>query len=363
MYRRSLLIAGLAAGLAGLPSVAAPASAADFAGKNITFIIPFGVGGGSDVWGRFVANFLQRHLAGKPAVVVKNQPGGGSVGGANFFAATAKPDGLTILGTSGSTQFPYLLGEPRVKYEYKDWKLILAGPTGGVAYIAAKSGLKSLKDIAAIKKTKLFYASQGVTSLDLVPLLGFRLLGLEVQHVTGFPGRGEGRLAFERGEATIDYQTTSAYLRSSMPLVKKGEAVALFSWGVLDANGKLIRDPNFPDLPHFEEAYEIVHGKKPSGLEWDAMRAFLISGFPAQKLLLLPKDTPDDIVATYRAAVRAMTKDPEYLAKRDQTIGEYEQVTDKVGEALFKSATTISPEARKWVREFLAENYKVNFNK
>ena len=147
-----------------------------------------------------------------------------------------------------------------------------------------------------------------------------------------------------------------------MPLVKKGEAVPLFSWGILDANGNLARDPNFPDLPHFEEAYEIVHGKKPSGVEWDAMRAFLIAGFPAQKLLLLPKGTPDDIVETYRAAVRAMTKDPEYLAKRDQTIGEYEQVTDKAGEKLFQDATTISPEARAWVREFLAKTYQVDFN-
>ncbi len=362
MDRRRFLAAGIAAtGLAGLGT--GTSHAADFAGKTITFVIPFGVAGGSDVWGRFVATYLSKHLKGNPAVVVKNQPGGGSVAGANFFAAAAKPDGLTILGTSGSTQFPYLLGEARVKYDYKDWRLILAGPTGGVAYISAKTGLKSLKDIAGIRSQKLYYGSQGVTSLDLVPLLGFRLLGLEVQHVTGFPGRGEGRLAFERGEATIDYQTTSAYLRSSLPLVKKGEAVALFSWGVLDANGNLARDPNFPDLPHFEEAYEIVHGKKPSGIEWEAMRAFLIAGFPAQKLLLLPKGTSDDIVETYRAAVRAMIKDPDYLAKRDTVIGEYEQVTDAAGEKLFQSGVTISPQARQWVREFLTKSYNVSFDK
>ena len=361
MRRREFVLSGLAAG--GLAAThSSPAAAADFAGKSITFIIPFGVAGGSDVWGRFVATYLSKYLKGNPTVVVKNQPGGGSVGGANFFAATAKPDGLTILGTSGSTQFPYLLGEPRVKYEYKDMRLILAGPTGGVAYISAKSGVKSLKDLPSLKGKKQFYASQGVTSLDLVPLLGFRLLGLEVQHVTGFPGRGEGRLAFERGEASIDYQTTSAYLRSSMPLVKKGEAIPLFSWGVLDGNGNLVRDPNFADLPHFEEAYEIVHGKKPSGIEWEAMRAFLIAGFPAQKLLVLPKGTSDDIVETYRAAVRAMIKDPEYLAKRDATIGEYEQVTDAAGEKLYQSGTTISPEARKWVQEFLNKEYKVTFS-
>lgn len=365
MHRRSILrgMAATAVAAAGISAAWTSAHAADFAGKTITFVIPFGAGGGSDVWGRFIAQYLPKYLPGKPTMVVKNQPGGGSVGGANFFAASAKPDGLTILGTSGSTQFPYLLGEPRVKYDYRDWRMVLAGPTGGVAYISAKTGVKTLKDLAKISKQKLYYASQGVTSLDLVPLLGFRMLGLEVQHVTGFPGRGEGRLAFERGEASINYQTSSAYLRSAQQLVKKGEAVALFSWGVLDEKGNLVRDPNFKDLPHFEEAYEIVHGKKPSGIEWEAMKAFLIAGFPAQKLVILPKGTPDDIVAAYRKAVVAMTKDPEYIANRDKAIGEYEQVTDAIGESLYKSGTTISPEARQWVRDFLSKNYSVKFDK
>ncbi|MDB5651299.1 MAG: tricarboxylate transporter [Hyphomicrobiales bacterium] len=362
MNRRSLMVASAAVAL--MAGWAQPSwAAADFTNKTITMVIPFGVGGGSDVWGRFNAALLQKYLPGKPAVVVKNQPGGGSVSGSNIFAVQAKPDGLTVLGTSGSTQFPYLLGEPRVKYDYKDWKLVLAAPTGGVAYLSSKLGVKSLKDLGKLKGTQLHYASQGLTSLDMVPLLGFRLLGLDVQHVVGFPGRGEGRIAFERGEMDIDYQTTSAYLRSAMPLVKSGDAVPLFSWGVLDEHGNLARDPNFPDLPHFEEAYEIAMGKKPSGIEWEAFRAFLVAGFPGQKLLVLPKGTPDDIVEAYRNAVRQMVKDPEYIEKRDDLIGEYEELTDKPGEQLFKAATTISPEAREWVRNFLIKDYGVSFEK
>ncbi len=362
MFTRRIALAAAAALIAST-SAHAQAPAVDFKGKTITVIIPFGVGGGADLWGRFNAPFLSKYLPGNPAVVVRNQPGGGSVSGANLFAATAKPDGLTLLGASASTQFPYLLGEARVKYEYKDWRLVLASVSGGVAYVHAKSGVKGAADLAKLKGQKLHYASQGVTSLDLVPLLALRLMGLDVQHVTGFPGRGEGRLAFERGEATIDYQTTSAYLRGIVPLVKRGEVVPLFSWGALDDAGNLVRDPNFPDLPHSMEVIEMAHGKMPLGIELDAYRAFLIAGFPAQKLLLLPKGTLDDIVEAYREAVRKMRKDPDYLAKRDEIIGEYEQVTDAAGEKLFKDATTISPEARAWVREFLGTTYKVPFDK
>lgn len=343
--------------------VAQASLASDFTGKTVSFIIPFAAGGGSDVWGRFDAQFLAKHLPGHPNVVIRNVPGGGSISGANFFAANAKPDGLTIFGTGGSTQFPYLLGLQTVKYDYRDWRIVLAAPTGGVTYVARSLGVSSLADVQKLRGQKLFYASQGVTSLDLVPLLAFRMLGIDVQFVTGFPGRSEGLLAFEKGETNVDFQTSAAYIRSAAPLVKNGSATALFSCGVLDDKGNLIRDPNFPDLPNFAEAYEQINGKPPAGIEWDALRAFLLAGFPAQKLIVLPKDTADDILETYRAAVRAMLHDPEYLAKRDAFIGEYEQVTDANAEALYKSAIDISPVARAWVRDMLAREYGVNFDK
>jgi len=253
MDRRQFLSGALATSFGA--TVASPASALTFANQSVTVIVPFGVGGGNDLWGRFLANFLQKYLPGTPTVIVKNSPGGGSVSGANLFAATAKPDGLTVLVSSGSTQFPFLLGEKRAKYDYAKLKFVLAGPTGGVAYISSKLGVDGLKSIDRLKGKTLHFASQGVTSLDMVPLLGFRLLGLDVKHVIGFPGRAEGRLGFERGEFNIDYQTTTAYLRSSLPLVQRGEAVPLFAWGLIDKSGKLMRDPNFPDLPTIEEAY------------------------------------------------------------------------------------------------------------
>lgn len=347
----------LAGGLHGTAS----AQAVSFAGKTVEFVIPFGVGGGSDVWARFNAPFLAKYLPGNPNVVVKNVPGGGSITGTNQFAANAKPDGLSILGTSGSTQFPYLLGDPRVRYDYKDWQVVMAAPTGGVAYISSKLGVKSARDLSKLKGQKLVYGSQGATSLDLVPLLGFRLLGLEVQHVFGMKSRGEGRLAFERGEANIDYQTSSAYIKNSLPLVKEGKAVPLFSWGVTDDSGNLIRDPAFPDLPHIGEAIQMATGKAPSGGEWEAFKAFLIAGFPAQKLVVLPKGTSPAVVEAYREAVRKMVKDPAYQAGKEDALGGYEQVTDKGADALFKEATTIAPHARDWVRYHLSKNYNVAF--
>jgi len=354
------LAAASTAFAAGLPS-AAWAQGVSYAGKTVELVIPFGTGGGSDVWARFNAPFLSKYLPGNPNVVVRNVPGGGSITGANQYAASAKPDGLSLLGTSGSTQFPYLLGDRRVRYDYKNWDVVMASPTGGVAYISPKFGVKSARDLAKVRGQRLVYASQGATSLDLVPLLAFKMLGLDVHHVFGMQSRGAGRLAFERGEATIDYQTSSAYIQNSLPLVKDGKAVPLFSWGVTDDKGNLVRDPAFPDLPHFAEAYQMVNGKPPSGNEWEAVKAFLIAGFPAQKLLVVPKATPRDTVETLRKAFRDMRNDPQYKAGLETALGGYEQVTDQAAEELYKLGTTIPEYARDWVRFQLTKNYNVAF--
>ncbi|HUF87887.1 MAG TPA: tripartite tricarboxylate transporter substrate-binding protein [Thermohalobaculum sp.] len=349
----------LAAGAAAL-ALAGPASAqVSFEGETIEWMIPFSPGGGSDTWARFNAPFLSKYLPGNPTVVVVNEPGGGSTKGANLFAARARPDGLTIFGTSGSTQFPYLLGDPRVRYEYKDWRIAMATPTGGVVYTTPGLGLESAEDIGMLKGKKLVYASQGATSLDLVPLLAFRMLGLEVQHVFGFKGRGEGRLAFERGETNIDYQTSSAYLKNVVPLVEEGKAVPLFSWGAVDEEGNPMRDPTFPDLPYFGEAYEMLTGEAPSGPEYDTYLAFFTAGFAAQKMIFLPKGTPDEIVAAYQEAVEKMKLDPEYQATKEPVLGTYEQVTGKAAQALYEKATTIQPELRQRVIDMLAADFGV----
>ena len=359
--RRGALALTIAA--AAALSFAAPAAAeVSFAGKTIEFIIPFSAGGGSDTWARFNAPLLSKYLPGQPTVVVVNEPGGGSTKGANLFAARAKPDGLTILGTSGSTQFPYLLGDPRVRFDYNDWKIVMASPTGGVVYTSPSTGVTSAAEIGKLAGQKLVYASQGATSLDLVPLLGFRMMGLDVQHVFGFKGRGDGRLAFERGETNIDYQTSSAYIKNVQPLVDAGTAVPLFSWGVLDDDGNLTRDPTFPDIPSFGEAYETLTGHAPSGEAYDAYFAFFTAGFPAQKMVFLPKDTPQEIVDAYQAAVTAMKADPEYQATKEKVLGTYEQVTGKPAQALFEKGTRITPELRKGVVDMLAADYGVKLD-
>ncbi len=355
--RRAIL--GGAAGLGAaalLPAGAARAQ--DFAGRTIEWVIPMSVGGGSDTWARFHLPFLQRNLAGGPTVVVRNITGGGGINGTNQFAGRARPDGLMILGTTASIQFPFLLGDPRVRYDYAQWAPVLASPTGGVMYVRPELNVRGAADFARLKSAQgLKFGSQGPTSLDIVPALAFEILGLDVQIVFGMQGRGQGRLAFERGETPIDYQTSSAYISQVQPLVRDGKAMPLCSWGVLNDAGEIVRDPNFPDLPHFVEFAQAATGSAPSGPAWEAWRALFIAGFAAQKFVVLPRTTPAGIVDAYKAAFGRTLADAEYKEKRGPVIGEYDEVTGAAADRHYAAATTMTPEVRQWTRDWLLRRF------
>jgi tripartite-type tricarboxylate transporter receptor subunit TctC len=350
-----------AAGLALAALLPGAARAADFSGKTIEFVIPFATAGGSDVWARFFAPYLSESLPGKPTVVVKNVPGGGSITGTNQFVQRAKPDGLSILGTSGSTHLPYLLGDPRVRYELKELIPVLVSPTGGVVYVNPTLGAKDARDIAKLKGKKMKYGSQGATSLDLVPVLAFEIMGLDVEPVFGL-NRGPARVAYERGESLIDYQTSSAYLSNVEPLVKAGKAVPLFTWGVLNDKGEFVRDPTFPELPHFAEAYEMAHGKKPSGTAYEAYKAFVVAGFAAQKPMFLPKGTPKDVVDAYVQALDKVVKTPAFKEKAGDELGEYQQAVGPAARKAVEVALNVDPKARAYVRDWLTRRFQVKFD-
>jgi tripartite-type tricarboxylate transporter receptor subunit TctC len=348
------------AALAAAIALSGAAQAVDFAGKRIEWIIPFPEAGGTDVWARFFADPLSRELPGKPTLIIRNVPGGGSITGANQFAQRAKPDGLMLLGTSASTQIPYLLDDPRVKYEYKEWTALLASPTGGVVFVRPELGAKNVNEIQKLRGPTMKFGSQGAVSLDLIPLLAFEMLGMNVEPVFGM-SRGQARLAFERGEASIDFQTTPAYVKQVVPLVQQGKAVPLFSFGILDEAGNLQRDPSFRDMPHFGEVYEMVHGKKPSGAAFDAYKSFLQAAFGAQKAIFLPKDTPKDIIDAYTQAIERLLKSAEFRKTTEEELGDYEQYTGERTKVLVQQAVTVDPDAKRWIKDWLTKKYNVKF--
>jgi len=362
---------GAAAGLAvtAAASFAIPAYAGghgiNLEGETVEWVIPFSETGGSAKWANFYAPLLSEALPGNPTVVVKFMPGAGSTKGANWFQEQSFEDsnGTVIFGTSGSTQFPYLLSDPRVRYEYNDWEVVLASGTGGVAYLPPDlAGMMDGLDATPLQGTDFIYGSQGATRLDLVPLLAWEMLGLNVEPVFGIKGRGDGRLMFERGEANIDYQTSSSFLSGVAPLVEAGTAVPMMSWGALDADGNVVRDPTFPDMPTFKEVCDATPGCETQGDQWEAWKAFFIAGFPAQKMVFLPQGASADAIATYEAAFEAIKARPDFAEISKGRLGVYPQMTGAEAAGALSSATNVPDSAKEFVVNWLAERYGVTLN-
>lgn len=334
----------------------------DLSGQTVEWVIPFSETGGSAKWANFYAPLLSEALPGQPTVVVTFMPGAGSTKGANYFQEQSYEDseGTLIFGSSGSTQFPFLLGDPRVRYNYADWSVVLASGTGGVAYLPPDlAAMMDGMDASALAGENFIYGAQAATGLDLVPLLAWQMLGLNVEPVFGIEGRGDGRLMFERGEANIDYQTSSSYLSGVVPLVEGGTATPWFSFGALDENGVIVRDPTFPDLPSFKEVCETTPACETSGPAWDAWKAFFVAGFPAQKMVFLPSGASDAAIATYTEAFEAISARPDFAEISADRLGLYPQLTGAGAQTAMNDATNVTDEVKAYVLDWLRTSYGV----
>lgn len=355
---KRLLIAAAVVCLSGLPVRDAAAQKVDFSGKKIEVLVPFAPGGGSDVYARALQLYLEKHLPGKPTIIVRNVPGSRSIPGANQFQERAKPDGTHIITVSATTVASFVFDRAKVKFELDKWEPILLSPQGAIAYASPSLGIKGPNDLTRLKGQPLVFGGQSANSGELRFIMTLHLLGLKANHVWGL-NRGPVRLAFERGEFNVNYDSTPGYLGGAIQLVKAGKAVPIFSAGIINDKGELVRDPNVPDLPHFGEAYELMHGKKPSGPGFDAWLSVSKMNTMMNKSLFLPAGTPKPILDAWRNAIQNILKDPAFDKDAGAIVEGYPQFVGEAAKPIIKDAITFSPEAWAWLQAYFKNEHKI----
>ncbi|MCL4799813.1 MAG: hypothetical protein KJ025_09525 [Burkholderiales bacterium] len=359
--RRRALGAATVAAFAAVAAQPLTASAQYFAGKEIEVVVPFAEGGATDVGAKFLAPFLEKHIAGNPRMRIKTRPGGGSILGANWFEANAKPDGLTILFTTSSTSHPYILGRKEVKYDLAKKRVAYSMAFGPVLYTSPATGVKSVKDLKS-PSTQLVYGGIAAAASDLPVLLSFEVLKLDVKAVLGFTGRGPVRLAFERGETNFDSQFTPVFLTQVVPLVESGKAIPLYSGGSLDDNGRMTqRDHVMKDLPSVYEAHKILHGSDPSGPAWDAFQTSAALTFTYGLTAFLHEDTPQAIVDEFNQAVDRINQDAAFHAEAKKVTGGYPLTSGAKAEKPLRAALKPPAPVLAYMKELLASKYNVKF--
>jgi len=146
----------------GVCGLAAPALAAGFDCDKIRVIVPYGVGGATDIATRAVANALQGEL--NKTLVIENRPGAtGNIG--TLDVVNAPPDGCTLLVNSPMiatfpVSFPHLSYDP-----FKNLVPIGGlGATPNVLVAGMASPAHDLKELIALGKSRpagLTFATSG----------------------------------------------------------------------------------------------------------------------------------------------------------------------------------------------------------
>lgn len=359
---RSLLrtIGAAVGALAALWATQALAQSDYYAGKDIELLVPYAPGGGNDTFARLLQSQYRACMPEAASVQVVNVPGGGTVIGANEFELMREPDGLTVMVTAGTTSYAWMLGQPGVRYSPRNWTAILGLPGGGVVYVNPDTGVSGMKDLVTTD-AELVFGGISATGLDLLGLLTFEILGLDVKAVLGYEGKGPAQIAYQQGEINIDYQTTPAFIKMVRPQVEEGTALPLYTAGMVQ-DGELVRDPAFPEFPSFLEAYREAYGKDPSGPAWEAYLALVSSGVSAQRQVWMHKDTPPEALAAMKAATGCVIARDEFYEKGEKILAGYKPIVGEPLERNTKAMLSVSDDVLKWLRGYLNENYDLELS-
>src|SRR5439155_26612110 len=208
-----LLLQGMtAAVLLALSAGVASAQAPFFQGKQIKVLVGFPPGGGSDLYGRVIADGLARHVEGKPAVIVQNMPGAGSVIAMNNYVNRIARDGTTVLIGTGQLLVRLLLGLDGARAKVSDFLALVATPMGRITYASPATGMKSAKDLLTPREPLILGVPEVISTIDAT--LGLSVLKVKFRSVTGYPGKADVRLALLRNEVNLDSQATPIFEQS-----------------------------------------------------------------------------------------------------------------------------------------------------
>jgi tripartite-type tricarboxylate transporter receptor subunit TctC len=274
-------------------------SVADFyRGKIVRMLIGYGPGGGYDIYGRLVAEFLPRHLPGNPTIVTQNMPGAGSFVAAQYMQDVAPKDG-TVLASLAQTLALDSMTNPNAKVDVAKMSYlgrVVTNIDTGAAL--PKAGIKSFDDARAKQYT--VGASGGGSTTILFPTALNTYAGAKFKLIRGYKGTADILLAMERGEVDI----VGAYglpgiLVSHPGWVHRGEAAILYQASL--KRHRLLPDvPTLPELAQSEEGREVLHAAASTG--------------EIGRSILTTPGVPPERLAALRAAFQAMLSDPDFLA-------------------------------------------------
>jgi hypothetical protein len=315
------------------------AQAQDFyAGKQVTFIVGAGPGGGYDLQARIVARHLGKHIPGQPSIMVQNVPS--RIAAANMVFETATKDGTAIALLQRGILLAKLLYPSGARFDIErfNWLGSLNTETAvTLAWHAAPH--KSAKDLF---EKELIVG--GITGVDpeVTPRLYNSLLGTKFKVVTGYNSTAQIALAVERGEVHGFGDWSWSSIKAVRPQWLADKQVTLLMQGALK------NEPELGALPNALDFIKNATDRKVLELHFTQKTA--------ARPLLMPPGAPPERVALMRRAFESLAQDREFLAEMERAKMEFDLVPGPDIDKVVKLVATTAPDiAERYARAYAPE--------
>lgn len=254
-----------------------------------------------------------------------------------------------------------LVEDPALRVPFSEFVLVAGTSTPIVAFIRkdVEPGINGPEDfikahdfkIAGLSNVQLHDVRHRL-SLDL-------LLGPVYKNVTGFAGFAPMFKALAQGEVDFSSSSIPGYRGTVVPtMVEPGIVVPVFQYETVTPDGKLIRNPNVPDLPTWLELYKMKFGEDamPSGIEWESLKLLNLLYTNMLRTVFMPPGSPIEAKAILSQAFADVAKDPEFIAEYEKIVRAAPQMlTGADGDKVIGALASVDPEIVAFLKDYVAQ--------
>jgi len=305
------------------PGPAAAQTTSDYySGKQIRLVIGSGPGGGYDIYARFLARHIGRHIPGNPTIVPQNMPAASGLAATNWTYSVAPKDGTVILATYNALLDDPLYGSQVAHFDPLRFETV--GSIGKQQTICATWYTSPIKTIEQAKEHEVIVPATGSSGdRATMPRILNAMAGTKFKVVNGYSTTGS-MLAVERGEADGICGISWATLKASNPTWVQNNRLNVLIQAGLKPQAALPTVPLVRDLVSDPEDRKVVD----------------LLFFPQDmgRPFVMPPDTPKELANTIRRAFDATMQDPAFLAEAEQAMLEVDPISGEEMADILKHA-------------------------
>jgi tripartite-type tricarboxylate transporter receptor subunit TctC len=304
-------------------AAAAQSATPFYAGKQIRMVVASGAGGGYDVYARFLARHLSRHIPGNPTIVSQNMPAASGLAATNWaYSAAAPRDGTAIVATYNALLDDPLYGSPVARFDPLRFESV--GSIAKQQTVCATWHMSRIKTIDQARQQEVTVSATGASGdRATMPRILNALLGTKFKVINGY-GTTESMLAVERGEVDGMCGVSWSTLKVSNPdWIQNNRLTVMIQAGARPQAG-------LPDVPLVIDQASDAEDR----------RLIELLFFPQEmgRPFIMPPDTPKELVNTIRRAFDATMKDPAFLAEARKSLFDVDPLTGEEMERILRQA-------------------------